>query len=89
MPLGDGPDGSSPRGFGFPSNSMQASAELGGLGREDDRLKALADRFGAAARYLDNDCFCNGNCDPVEDATRRIRETSLYIGDAVRLAGSE
>ena len=70
----------------LPPNSTRVSAMLRGLGRDNDALRALTDHFGATARYLHNDCFYNGSCDPVEDTERRIRETAGYIENAERLA---
>ena len=72
-----------------PANSTRVSAELRALGREDEKLRALTDRFGATARFLHNDCFYNGSCDPIEDTECRVRETSGYIDDAERIVGAD
>ena len=69
-----------------PTTTTQVSGRLRALGQGSEASRLLQDRFGATARFLHNDCFYNGNCEPLDDTERRIREASQYIEDAEALA---
>ena len=69
-----------------PTTSAGISGGLRALGRGSAASRSLQDRYGATARFLHSDCFYNGNCDPIEDTIRRIRETAIFIDDAEDLA---
>ena len=57
------------------------------LAFEDEEIeRLLVGRYFSRMYWLHGECFYRGLCDPVEDAVRRIRETSNYIDDCERLA---
>lgn len=62
------------------------SRELRALGRTDEAVYRLEDRYGATARFLHGECFYSGLCDPVENTERRIREVADFIAAAEDLA---
>ena len=68
-----------------PSTSA-VTRELRALGRTDEAVYRLEDRYGATARFLHGDCFYSGLCDPVESTERRIREATDFIAAAENLA---
>ena len=67
-------------------NTSAVSRELRALGRTDEAVYCLEDRYGATARFLHGDCFYSGLGDPVENTERRIREVADFIAAAEDLA---
>ncbi len=69
------------------NNTIQVSAGLRQLALQDEAFNTLPPKLAERARYLHNDCFYNGHCEPLESTARLIRETIHYIQDAEALAG--
>ena len=69
-----------------PGTTAMTSDALDDLGDEDPDVKGLVGRYYSRITQLHGQCFYNGRCSSPH-TLRRIRETSLYIQDAERLAG--
>ena len=69
------------------NNTIQVSAGLRQLALQDEAFSTLPPRLAERARYLHNDCFYNGHCEPLESTARLVRETIHYIQDSEALAG--
>ena len=72
----------------LPPKSPNTTRGLRRLAAADPELRTLADRYAARRDFLHGDCFYSGDCEPVEDTARLIRETADYIEQARRLAAS-
>lgn len=70
----------------LPPKSPNTTRGLRQLAAADPGLHTLADRYAARRDFLHGDCFYSGDCEPVEDTARLIRETADYIEQARRLA---
>ena len=55
-------------------------------GGDPDAMFGLRQRYLARQAELHGNCFYDGNCEPVAQVERDIRETVQYIQDAERLA---
>ena len=69
-----------------PERSPDTSRELQRLARADNTFRTLAARYFSRQDYLHGRCFYLGDCAPVDQTERRIRETAQYIDDADALA---
>ena len=72
----------------LPPRSPDTTRGLRRLVADDPELDYLRLAYAARRDLLHGDCFYSGNCEPVEDTERLIRQTSTYIADARRLAAS-
>ena len=70
-----------------PETSSDTSGGLLALGEGDDAVSTLVRRYYSRQSKLHGACFYLGNCEPLEEVERRIRETAAYISDAENLAG--
>ncbi len=68
-----------------PATTAITSDALDALARHDSQVKSLVGRYYSRISQLHGQCFYDGRCSS-PDTERRIRETSLYIDDAERLA---
>ncbi len=66
--------------------TAMTSDALDDLGDTDPGVKSLVGGYYSRITQLHGQCFYNGRCSSPH-TLRRIRETSLYIQDAERLAG--
>ncbi len=66
--------------------SPDTSKRLGRLAREDGAVSPLIGRYYSRQGHLHGTCFYLGECEPVDEIERRIRQTADYISDAERLA---
>lgn len=66
--------------------SPDTSRELQRLARADDAFLTLMRRYFSRQVSLHGRCFYLGECAPVDETERRIRETTQYIDDADTLA---
>ena len=69
-----------------PEKTPSTSRGLDALAERDPQAKPLVGRYYSRQSRLHGDCFYDGMCEPMDTTERRIRETSLYIDDAERLA---
>ena len=69
-----------------PEQSPDTSRRLGRLAREDGAVSPLIGRYYSRQGHLHGTCFYLGECEPVDEIERRIRQTADYISDAERLA---
>ena len=72
----------------LPPRSPDTTRALRTMAATDPAVRNLQDRYFTRQAALHGDCFYSGNCEPVEDTERLIRETAGYIRDAERLAGA-
>ena len=72
----------------LPPKSPNTTRGLRRLAATDPNLRTLADRYASRRDFLHGDCFYSGDCEPVEDTERLIRETADYIEQARRLAAA-
>jgi hypothetical protein len=70
----------------LPPKSPNTTRGLRQLAAAEPAMRPLEDRYAARRDFLHGDCFYSGDCEPVEDTERLIRETAGYIGQARRLA---
>ena len=70
----------------LPPRSPDTTRALRTMAAADPSVRNLQDRYFTRQAALHGDCFYSGNCEPVEDTERLIRETAEYIQDARRLA---
>ena len=70
-----------------PGTTAATSDALDNLARRDPGAKSLQGRYYSRIHQLHGACFYDGRCNP--DTERRIRETALYISDAVRLTAGQ
>ena len=70
-----------------PEATHQTSRELGRLATANPSVKSLLSRYYSRQAALHGNCFYLGNCEPIDETERRIRETLDYIEDAESLAG--
>ena len=70
-----------------PEATHQTSRELGRLATGNPSVKSLLSRYYSRQAALHGNCFYLGNCEPLDETERRIRETLDYIRDAESLAG--
>ena len=70
----------------LPPRSPDTTRALRKMAAADPSVRNLQDRYFTRQAALHGDCFYSGNCEPVEDTERLIRETGEYIQDARRLA---
>ena len=70
-----------------PEATHQTSRELGRLATGNPSAKSLLSRYYSRQAALYGNCFYLGNCEPIDETERRIRETLDYIEDAESLAG--
>ena len=76
-----------------PEATHQTSRELGRLATANPSVKSLLSRYYSRHRYysrqaaLHGNCFYLGNCEPMDETERCIRETPDYIEDNESLAG--
>ncbi len=70
-----------------PEATHQTSRELGRLATGNPSVKSLLSRYYSRQAALHGNCFYLGNCEPIDETERRIRETLDYIEDAESLAG--
>ena len=70
----------------LPPRSPDTTRALRTMAAADPSIRNLQARYFERQAALHGDCFYSGNCEPVEDTERLIRETAEYIQDARRLA---
>ena len=70
----------------LPPRSPDTTRALRTMAAADPSFHSLQARYFERQAALHGDCFYSGNCEPVEDTERIIRETAEYIQDARRLA---
>ncbi len=70
----------------LPPKSPNPTRGLRKLAASEPDLRTLEDQYASRRDFLHGDCFYSGDCEPVEDTARLIRETADYIGQARRLA---
>ena len=70
-----------------PEATHQTSRELGRLATANPSVKSLLSRYYSRQSALHGNCFYLGNCEPIDETKRRIRETLDSIEDAESLAG--
>jgi uncharacterized protein (UPF0332 family) len=70
-----------------PEATHQTSRELGRLATANPSVKSLLSRYYSRQAALHGNCFYLGNCEPIDETERRIRETLDSIEDAESLAG--
>ena len=70
-----------------PETSSDTSGSLLALAEGDDGVRRLIRRYYSRQGALHGACFYLGTCEPLDEVERRIRETSDYIDEAIRLAG--
>ena len=70
-----------------PEQSPDTSRGLVRLARVDGAINPLIGRYYSRQGHLHGTCFYLGECEPVNEVERRIRETVDYVDDAARLAG--
>ena len=69
-----------------PELSPDTSRGLLMLAAQDEAINPLIGCYYSRQGHLLGDCFYMGNCEPLEEIHRRIRQTADYIDDAERLA---
>ena len=67
-----------------PGPTAMTSDWLDRLARQNNELNSLVGRYYSRISQLHGSCFYVGHCN--DQTERRIRETSVYIKDAERLA---
>ena len=71
-----------------PRSERDTNFAIRTLSVSDPALWPLRARYSTCAELLHGECFYTGQCEPVEDTERLIRQTADYIADAERLAGA-
>ena len=69
-----------------PETSSDTSGGLLALAEGDNSVRSLVRRYYSRQSGLHGDCFYLGDCEPLDETERRIRQTADYINDAERLA---
>ena len=69
-----------------PRTSGQTRRGIRALGRNSSEIKGLALRYSQRQTDLHGACFYDGDCQPKDLLEIDIRDTTLYIEDAERLA---
>jgi len=70
-----------------PEFSPDTTRGLVRLAAADRAVNSLVGRYYSRQGHLHGTCFYLGDCEPVDEVHRRIRQTADYINDAERLAG--
>ncbi|MDE2786023.1 MAG: hypothetical protein OXL37_05105 [Chloroflexota bacterium] len=70
-----------------PEFSPDTTRGLVRLAAADSAVNSLVGRYYSRQGHLHGTCFYLGDCEPVAEVHRRIRQTADYINDAERLAG--
>ena len=70
-----------------PEFSPDTTRGLVRLASADRAVNSLVGRYYSRQGHLHGTCFYLGDCEPVGEVHRRIRQTANYISDAERLAG--
>ncbi len=70
-----------------PEFSPDTTRGLVRIAAVDSAINPLAGRYYSRQGHLHGTCFYLGDCEPVDEVERRIRQTADYISDAARLAG--
>ena len=70
-----------------PQISSETTRGLNGLAVADQSVRPLRRRYFSRQSELHGSCFYLGDCEPLDEVDRRIRQTADYINDAERLAG--
>ena len=69
-----------------PEQSPETTRRLIRLSRVGDALGPLIGRYFTRQGHLHGACFYMGECEPVDEVERRIRQTADFVADAARLA---
>ena len=72
----------------LPPKSPNTTRGLRQLAAAEPAMRPLQSRYVSRRGFLHDDCFYGGDCEPVEDTERLIRETADYIEQARRLAAA-
>ena len=70
-----------------PEISSETTRGLATLAAEDQDYRLLRRRYHSRQSTLHGACFYLGDCEPLSEVERRIRQSADYISDAARLAG--
>ena len=70
-----------------PEFSPDTTRGLVRMAAADSAINSLVGRYYSRQGHLHGTCFYLGDCEPVDEVHRRIRQTADYITDAARLAG--
>ena len=70
-----------------PEFSPDTTRGLVRMAAADSAINSLVGRYYSRQGHLHGTCFYLGDCEPVDEVHRRIRQTADYISDAARLAG--
>ena len=70
-----------------PEISSETTRGLATLAADDRAYRLLRRRYHSRQSALHGACFYLGDCEPLTEVERRIRQTADYIRDAARLAG--
>ena len=70
-----------------PEFSPDTTRGLVRMAAADSAINSLVGRYYSRQGHLHGTCFYLGDCEPVDEVHRRIRQTADYITDAMRLAG--
>ena len=70
-----------------PEFSPDTTRGLVRMAAADSAINPLVGRYYSRQGHLHGTCFYLGDCEPVDEVHRRIRQTADYINDAARLAG--
>ena len=70
-----------------PQISSETTRGVNGLAVADQAVRPLRRRYFSRQSELHGSCFYLGDCQPLDEVERRIRQTADYISDAMRLAG--
>ncbi len=72
----------------LPPKSQNTTRGLRQLAVAEPDLRTLEGQYVSRRGFLHEDCSYSGDCEPVEDTARLIRETADYIEQARRLAAA-
>ena len=70
-----------------PEFSPDTTRGLVRMAAADSAINSLVGRYYSRQGHLHGTCFYLGDCEPVDEVHRRIRQTADYITDAENLAG--
>ena len=70
-----------------PEFSPDTTRGLVRMAAADSAINSLVGRYYSRQGHLHGTCFYLGDCEPVDEVHRRIRQTADYISDAARFAG--
>ena len=70
-----------------PEFSPDTTRGLVRMAAADSAINSLVGRYYSRQGHLHGTCFYLGDCEPVDEVHRRIRQTADYITDAERLSG--